>query len=345
MKEGVVKFKNFKRKEKVPFTIYGDFECINTPWNDVKGGTKQYQKHVPCGFCFQVVCGFDESIHFDPVLLRARSSEEDVAKIFVEMIEDEIRALDRRFGTPKKMILSEEDKKKFEESKLSGYDSHIFISQLGENKGKVKAIPNTDEKYISFSKNLLLRTFEDEKGKEKKVFREIRFIDSFKFMACPFAGLVSNLSPEHFVFLERNFGEKHKLLSRKGIYPYDWMSNSFERFEEDSLLSKEDFYSQLSFQEISEKDFEFAQKIWKEFSIKDMGEYHDLYLKTDVLLLTDVFEQFRKTCLEHYELDPCWLYTAPVLAWDALLKHSKADLKLLTDPDMLLSSIYGGPQT
>ena len=168
MKEGVVKFKNFKRKEKVPFTIYGDFECINTPWNDVKGGTKQYQKHVPCGFCFQVVCGFDESIHFDPVLLRARSSEEDVAKIFVEMIEDEIRALDRRFGTPKKMILSEEDKKKFEESKLSGYDSHIFISQLRENKGKVKAIPNTDEKYISFSKNLLLRTFEDEKGKEKR---------------------------------------------------------------------------------------------------------------------------------------------------------------------------------
>ena len=124
--------------------------------------------------------------------------------------------------------------------KLSGYDSHIFISQLGENKGKVKAIPNTDEKYISFSKNLRLRTFEDEKGKEKKVFREIRFIDSFKFMACPLAGLVSNLSLKHFVFLERNFGEKHKLLSRKGIYPYDWM-NSFERFKEDSLPPRKSF--------------------------------------------------------------------------------------------------------
>ena len=67
-----------------------------------------------------------------------------------------------------------------------------------------------------------------------------------------------------------------------------------------------------------------------------MGEYHDLYLQTNVLLLADVFEQFRKACLEHYDLDPAWYYTAPGLAWDVLLKHSEAELELLTDPDMLL---------
>ena len=67
-----------------------------------------------------------------------------------------------------------------------------------------------------------------------------------------------------------------------------------------------------------------------------MGGYHDLYLKSDVMILADVFEQFRKTCLEHYELDPCWYYTAPGLSWDALLKHSKVELELLSDPDMLL---------
>ena len=63
-----------------------------------------------------------------------------------------------------------------------------------------------------------------------------------------------------------------------------------------------------------------------------MGEYHDLYLKSDVMILADVFEQFRKTCLEHYELDPCWYYTAPGLSWDALLKHSKVEQELLSDP-------------
>ena len=112
--------------------------------------------------------------------------------------------------------------------------------------------------------------------------------------------------------------------------------DDFKNFKETSLPLKEEFYSKLNFQEASEKDFEFALKVWKEFSIKDMGEYHDLCLKTDALLLTDVFEQFRKTCLQNYELHPCWFYTAPGLSWDALLKHSKAELELLTDPDMLL---------
>ena len=201
---------------------------------------------------------------------------------------------------------------------LSGYESHIFISQLGENNWKVIAIPNTDEKYISFSKNLLLRTFEDKEGKEKKVFHEIRFVDSYKFMGFPLADLLKNLSPVHFVFLERNFGEKHKLLSRKGVYRYDWMNN-FSKFKETCLPSKEEFYSKLNFQDISEKDFSFAQEIWKEFEIQNLREYHDLYLQTDILLLADVFEQFWKTCLEHYQLDPCWFYTAPGLSWDALL--------------------------
>ena len=67
-----------------------------------------------------------------------------------------------------------------------------------------------------------------------------------------------------------------------------------------------------------------------------MGDYHDLYMICDVMLLTDLFEQFRKTCLEHYQLDPCWYFTSSGLSLDALLKHSNAELELLTDPDMLL---------
>ena len=86
MKEGTVKFSNGKGKEKVPFVIYADFEALITPWKEYKGGTKQYQKHVACGFCFQTVCEFDENIRFEPFFYRAENEEEEVAGIFVEMI-------------------------------------------------------------------------------------------------------------------------------------------------------------------------------------------------------------------------------------------------------------------
>ena len=87
---------------------------------------------------------------------------------------------------------------------------------------------------------------------------------------------------------------------------------------------------------ISDDDYNNAKKVWKEFGVKNLGEYHDLYLKSDVLLLADVFEEFRNVCLENYSLDPAWYYTSPGLSWDALLKVSGVRLELLTDVDVLL---------
>ena len=87
---------------------------------------------------------------------------------------------------------------------------------------------------------------------------------------------------------------------------------------------------------VSEDDYEHAQRVWKEFRIRNLGEYHDLYLRTDVILLANVFEAFRDTCLEHYSLDPAHFYTSPGLAWKACLKRTGIRLELLTDPDMLL---------
>ena len=133
-------------------------------------------------------------------------------------------------------------------------------------------------------------------------------------------------------------------MTRKGIYPYDYM-NGIEKFSETQLPPKEAFYSMLNDCGVSDEDYEHAQRIWKEFEIKNLGEYHDLYLKSDVLLLADVFEEFRNICLENYSLDPAWYYTSPGLSWDALLKHSKINLELLTDPDKLLlfeKGIRGG---
>ena len=88
-----------------------------------------------------------------------------------------------------------------------------------------------------------------------------------------------------------------------------------------------------------------AQKVWEHFGMKTFQEYHHLYLKTDVLLLADVFENFRNICLNNYDLDPVWYYTSPGLAWDACLKKTAVELELLSDPDMLLmveQGICGG---
>ena len=112
---------------------------------------------------------------------------------------------------------------------------------------------------------------------------------------------------------------KFVLLLRKGIYPYECM-DSWEKFDEISLPPKEDFYSESNLEGISDKDYAHAQKVWDVFEIKNLGEYQDLYVQTDTLLLADVFEKFRDTCIEIYGLDPSHFLSAPGLAWQACLK-------------------------
>ena len=133
------------------------------------------------------------------------------------------------------------------------------------------------------------------------------------------------------------------MLLRKGVYPYEYME-SWERFNETSLPSEKDFYSELILEDISDSDYEHAEKVFKRYC-KNMGDYHDLYVPIDTLLLTDVYENFRNKCLEIYGLDPWYFYSAPGLAWHACLKNTGVKLKLLTDIDVLLmieNSIRGG---
>ena len=109
-------------------------------------------------------------------------------------------------------------------------------------------------------------------------------------------------------------GDKLSLMSQKGVYPYDYM-DCFKKFDQTELPAKEQFYSVLNSQHITNGEYNHATKVWETFNIKTMGEYHDLYLKSDVLLLADVFESFRKTCLQYYKLDPCHYFTSPGLRW------------------------------
>ena len=145
--------------------------------------------------------------------------------------------------------------------------------------------------------------------------------------------LVSNLPKESLKYTSQIFkNEKVDLMAEKGVYPYDFM-DSFKKFNE-KLPSKEDFYSILNDEHISDEEYQHAQNVWDTFMLKTMGEYHDLYLKSDILLLADVFENFRKTCLQYYKLDPCHYFTSPGLSWDAMLKMTDMKLELMTNIDM-----------
>ena len=102
------------------------------------------------------------------------------------------------------------------------------------------------------------------------------------------------------------------------------------------LPAIDDFYSKLYDCGITYEDHHHAEKVWKTFGMKTFRKYHDTYLISDVLQLAGVFENFRDVCMDNYELDPAWYYTAPGLAWDTPLKLTKAELELITDPDILL---------
>ena len=225
---------------------------------------------------------------------------------------------------------------------LKGYDSHFIMQKIGKmiedevvydiyhqknDKGNIieckltpsiKIIANNFEKYMSFS-----------------IGKHLRFIDSFQFMSQSLDKLSSNLLEDRFIYTERETDGDLTLLKKKGVYPYDYM-DSFSRFNETELPKRKDFYSILNDTYISEDEYQHAQEVWDAFKIRNLGEYHDLYLKTDILLLVDVFENFRKTCLHHYRLDPSHYMSSPGLSWDAMLKMTKINLDLISDIDMQL---------
>ena len=106
------------------------------------------------------------------------------------------------------------------------------------------------------------------------------------------------------------------MLLRKGVYPYEDMDN-WKKIDETTLPPKEVFYSNLNLEDISDEDYAHAQKVWGVFKINNLGEYHDLYVQSDTLLLADVYENFRNMCLEKYQPDPVYFVSAPGLAWQA----------------------------
>lgn len=233
---------------------------------------------------------------------------------------------------------------------LSGYDSHLLIRKLGSERlipGEITIIPNNAEKYISFIKTMRGVDMENEYARTIK----FKFIDSLCFMKASLDYLAKILPDEKKQILKSECiksdycsDEMFALLNRKGVFPYEYIDD-YNKLNEKKLPPIKSFYSSLTESTISDADYIHAQNVWQKFNIRSIGEYSDLYLKTDVLLLADVFENFRSTCIDTYSLDPAHYFGAPGLTFDAMLKYTGVSIELFTDVDMLMfveGGIRGG---
>ena len=228
---------------------------------------------------------------------------------------------------------------------LTGYDSHLFIKKLGITEGNIDCIPNNEEKYISFGKTIKTAEYTNKKGETKNKYFKIIFKDSLKFMSLSLGALVNNLPKDGFKNILKYYSEEQaEILKQKGFYPYEYM-DKVEKFNDPTPPPRKAFYSKLSGREITKTDYKHVWNVWNTFNMKTLKEYHKLYNITDVLLLADVFENFRDLCLKIYKLDPVYYFTAPGLAWDACLKMTDIQLELINDVNMLLmfeKGIRGG---
>jgi len=364
-------FKEIQKQLKAPFVIYADFESLTTKIHSASqdptiSSTTKYQHHQACGFAY-IVSSEKPEYCKPPVVYRG----EDAVSKFLEMLQQEEQQINSILEHVAPMNLAPEEEEEFQTAthcyicnellgadrvrdhchltgkfrgaahnecnlnykytgripvilhNLKGYDSHLIMQEMGKIKKKpIKCIANNMEKYITFSVG------------------NLHFLDSLQFMNASLEKLVSNLVKEgdaKFSILKKYTADASKvpLLLRKGVYPYDYM-DSTTKFNESTLPPKEAFYSYLTDEHISDADYLHAQNVFNSFQMTNLGDYHDLYLLTDVLLLADVFENFRNICLNYYKLDPVHYYTSPGLAWAACLKMTGVELELFTDPDMYL---------
>ena len=183
---------------------------------------------------------------------------------------------------------------------LAGYNAHMFIKDLAKHGSNMAVIAKDTEDYISFSVNIEVEKYTDKNGEERSKEISLRFIDSIKFMSSSLDSLVNNLARgggEFFGF-ENYSGHQSELLIRKRIYPYEYM-DSWDRFEETTLPPASSFYSKLNMSRVSDQDYKHVCKVWRDFGIRNLGEYHKKKckgIKKCVVKKTISFEDY-KTCL------------------------------------------------
>ncbi|XP_046743273.1 uncharacterized protein LOC124409598 [Diprion similis] len=371
-----LKFENYSNKMQVPYIVYADFECLleNSSQSSESSHTKIYQKHVPHSVGYYFKCSHDESLSYynsyrgvdcqkwlahqlhgiavrvaeyfnqkKPMyqLSGQQQTEFENAEVChiceLKFVHPNDRVKDHCHVTGLYRGPAHSNcnlNYKLDRTvpvvfhNLSGYDAHFIIGELANIKSSsLSVLPITKEKYIAFT-----QTFHS-------LAVRLQFIDSRRHMSSSLAELSSYLRHNDLTNLKCQFPKatdsQFNLLTRKGIFPYDYVTEA-DRLNERSLPSKESFYNVLNDQHIKDEDYAHAQNVWYSFNITTLGEYSDLYLKVDVMLLADVFQNFCDNCLRIYKLDPAHYFTLHGFTWDCMLFHTEIQLELLTDVDMLL---------
>ncbi|XP_015795544.1 uncharacterized protein LOC107371910 [Tetranychus urticae] len=365
-----IKFKQYKWIQQFPFVIYADFETlsVNTQ-NDYK-----IKELPPCSYGLVVVdwngviiksdfCrGPDVVKNFLPKLFSLKhelstilrdskkplimTDQDDenfvnARKCFIcgqGLWSDKVKDHDHLTGKYRgaahsrcNLALVMPDKIPIIFHNLKNFDGHIIFENLSHEiiKRGLTVIPHTMEKYTAF------------------LFDSFIFLDSFSFLPASLESLAESLTEENKQDFIKMLFPNHPtaLLTKKAALPYEYI-DSHARFEEDTLPSIDKFYSSLSGETISTELYNHLELIWKQFNCKTLGDFHDIYLKVDVLLLTAVFENFRGTVRRFFNLDPCHLFSSPGLSWAGMLKFTGITLDLMTHIDMLYmieKGIRGGP--
>ena len=347
----ILKFINIRNEMPIPFKIFADCEAL-TQQSINPVNSPIYQNHVACSVGLKLISSVP-AIQAEYWQCRG---ENCIEAFLSRLLEIEKICIDYLFDD-KRMIFTQQDsiqfraaiecyicKKKFLQStdkvrdhchisgkyrgaahnkcnlqlrktykipvffhNWRGYDSHLIVHKLPNYPNlNVNIIGQSMEKYLVLNWG------------EHLVFK-----DSLQFMNCSLEKLVANLlksGRENFKQILREYsGAEADLLLRKGVYPYDYM-DKWEKFNELQLPPRESFFSRLRDEPCSEADYEHAQKVWREFHCRNIGEYHDIYLKIDVLQLADVWQGYTQICEKNYKLDPAHYVSAPNLSWDAMLK-------------------------
>ena len=343
--------------------------CDNNP---EKSTTRKYQKHVPCSFCIVTTSEYTQ-YQSETVVFSNPDPQKVTQKFISELsrIHNEMMICHKTYSFS--IDMSDEDEEDFQTSthchicsKTLCWDSdtnypvrdHDHTKEFNNYRGaacnkcninyfnRTKKVPAFAHNLKGYDMNLFLLDLIKEVEemdiipenieKFKAVFTEnFIFLDSFAFLSSSLDKLAKNLQKsghDQFKHLKKEFPKHYKLLSEKGVYFYDY-AKSYSVFSEKVLPPKEAFYSQLTEEHISDKDYDRAQRVFKTTNCKSLLDYMELYVKTDTLILCDVFENFRKLCLDYYGLDACHYMSLPAFAWDAMLKMTGVSLDYITDID------------
>ncbi|GBC54430.2 hypothetical protein RIR_jg40582.t1 [Rhizophagus irregularis DAOM 181602=DAOM 197198] len=311
----IYEFKNWKRRMQVPYYFVADFEALvmDIPPTDENKDkkTKKVQEQIPCSYSYI-------KVRYDGVSESQKifTGENAAQKFVIEML-NEAEAIRNEFRNPMEMMpLTTQEQ--------VSYDNAIncWICRNPLDGNKVRDHCHITERYRGAAHrgcNLDL-SIKPREMHIPVIFHNLSGYDGhiiiLQFMKSSLDKLASNLGAEKCRAQECS-NSQHLWRIDAGVYPYEYMDD-WKKFEKTSLPPKGAFYSKLNETHISDKEYEYAQYVWKKAGCKTMQDYHDIYLKTDILLLADIFQNFREMALKKYGLDPLWYYSTPGFAWDAL---------------------------